>query len=147
MAPGLGELAEYRYPLRLNALRQGGDAEGVAVNPFVPERLLKPSRRQDHGAQYVSLGSVEEAASSAEMGREAWEAAPGALNWLKEATKPVIPLAPEDTPRRPRHRLNGSPKGPASPHAQELAPDSYSIRKRSMLGGRKLWWTTRKPTL
>jgi tetratricopeptide (TPR) repeat protein len=80
--------AFWAWPRVLLAFRLHGDApellaKAVRANRFVPAALLDPrSGPPTLSARLLATGSEEEAQIYAAEGRAAWEATPGALEWL-----------------------------------------------------------------
>jgi tetratricopeptide (TPR) repeat protein len=61
--------------------------QAIAANPYVPDLLLGEKRRPpDRSDGYVTLGSPDHAQSYVDDNRDAWNAVPGALAWLRQAT-------------------------------------------------------------
>lgn len=80
----------YLYSRCLNSIRLDQSpaavlAKAFSANPYVPALLLggKPPS-QMHDPQYLAVGSIEEAIAYAEDNRDAWNAVPKALKWLRE---------------------------------------------------------------
>lgn len=88
--------ALWTWPRVLLAFRREGDSpaaralldEAFRRNRFVPQALLDPAAVLPSAtSRLLPTGSAEEARAYAEEGRAAWEATPGALQWLAERTE------------------------------------------------------------
>ena len=88
-------LALLDYPRALLRFRREGDSpaarkslkQALQSNRFVPGLLLH-TRRIPLPADFFSPGWEEEAAVYLVLSRETWAATPGALDWLRQRTKP-----------------------------------------------------------
>lgn len=84
-------MAVWNYSRALLTFMKKGDsatarkhlASAIKANPFVPEYLLD-DEPEPMSPQGYSIGSEEEAAICSALLRNAWEAAPDALDWLEE---------------------------------------------------------------
>lgn len=85
--------AFWTWPKVLLAFRRGGDSpaarelldDAFRRNRFVPQVLLNPMATLPSAvSRLLATGSAEEAQAYAAEGRAAWEATPGALEWLAE---------------------------------------------------------------
>jgi tetratricopeptide (TPR) repeat protein len=102
--------ATWHYGAVLLAFRREGDgpaaraalAEALAVNPHVPGLLLGRTAPPTEMPDYYSPGDTTEAAECAEGAAPAWQAAPGALEWLAGQVSGKKPA-----PRRPRKPRGG----------------------------------------
>jgi hypothetical protein len=93
----------------LSLFRRHGDGpqareslrRAVQVNPHVVPLLVHPDLMPAELPDHYVLGSVEEAAGCAAGLRQAWEATPGALPWLRQrAPREQAPRSSRSRPRR-----------------------------------------------
>ena len=102
--------AELRYPAALLAFRASGDspdaraalAQAMAINRFVPRRLLEPDDEKAAWIEHFVLGSDDEAVACAAGTGAAWRATPGALDWLRARMK--AGRAERKNKAKPAHR-------------------------------------------
>jgi tetratricopeptide (TPR) repeat protein len=109
--------ATWAYGQALVSFRMDGDSPvarrhvraALRTNPHVPAYLLGRKRPPKERPPFYSIGSPEEAVLCAEAQIEAWQAAPGALEWLAAAAPA------ETTPRKPARTRRTQRPGPSSP--------------------------------
>ena len=84
--------AAWHYGALLLAFRQGGAAAAatllapaLANNPHVPGLLLGRVAAPAEEPEYYTPGDASEAVVYLQTGAAGWRAAPGALDWLREA--------------------------------------------------------------
>jgi tetratricopeptide (TPR) repeat protein len=107
--------ATWAYGQALVSFRMEGDSPAASrhgraalrTNPHVPAYLLGRKRPPKERPPFYSAGSPEEAVLCAEEQIEAWQAAPGALDWLAAAAPPAG-IAPRKTARPRATRRPGS---------------------------------------
>lgn len=107
--------AAWAYGQALVSFRLEGDStaarrhlrEALRTNPHVPTSLLGRQRSPKERPPFYSVGSAEEAVLCAEEQMAAWQAAPGALEWLAGVAPPAK-AAPRKTTRPRTTRRPGS---------------------------------------